>query len=210
MFNTVPEHEPQAQDAGPSPAKRKKFLIVCAVCVLVLLFAIVLLSNARRQEERRAAYVASLNELREQAIRGGSVAETLCNLTKKVWYNTIYEEKNSATDKYTRVNGVGAFHDDFNTSLSTLYADDDVLTVVSGLQASREIVDDIMADLQNPPDEFSACYDAADSLYDAYCDLVDLAISPSGSLRSYSENFGEYDSELLKYYRKLEALIPSE
>jgi len=208
MSNSVPEHEPQAQDAGP--AKRKKFLIVGAVFVLVLLSVIVFFSNAHRQEEQRAAYIASLNELREQALRGGSMAETLCNLTKNVWYNTIYEKKDSGTDKYTRVNRVGAFHDDFNASLSALYSDDDVVTVVSGLRASREIVDSIMADLQNPPDEFSACYDAADSLYDAYCGLVDLAISPSGSLKSYSENFGEYDGDLLKYYRKLETLLPSE
>ncbi len=210
MSTIVPEPEPQERDAGPAPAKRKKFLIVGVVCALVLLSAIGLFANARHQAEQREAYIASLNELREQAIRGGSMAETLCNLTKKVWYNTIYEEKDSGTDKYTRVNRVGAFHDDFNTSLSALYSDDDVVTVISGLRASREIVDGIMADLQNPTDEFSACYDAADSLYDAYCGLVDLAISPSGSLKSYSEDFGEYDGDLLKYYRKLETLIPGE
>ena len=78
------------------------------------------------------------------------------------------------------------------------------------MQASRELVDGIMADLQNPPAEFAACYEAADSLYDAYCGLIDLAVSPSGSLKTYSENFSKYDEDLLKYYNKLEALIPSE
>jgi len=66
----------------------------------VLLSVIVLFSNARQQEEQRAAYIASLNELREQALRGGSMAETLCNLTKNVWHNTIYEKKDSGTGKY--------------------------------------------------------------------------------------------------------------
>jgi len=212
MSNTLPEREPQAQDTRPASTKRKKFLIVGAVvCVLVLLSAVCLFVNARHQMEvQRAAYINSLNELREQTIRGGAIAEDMCNITKKVWYNTIYEKKDSGTDKYTLNKYSGSFHDDFNTSLSRLYADEDVVTVVSGLRASREVVDGIMADLQNPPAEFSACYAAADSLYDAYCGLVDLAIFPSGSLKSYSENFGEYDSDLLKYYRKLETLIPGE
>jgi len=210
MPNTIPEHEPQAQDASPAPAKRKKPLVVGVICVLVLLSAIGFFANARHQEEQRAAYIANLNELRAQAIRGGAIAEEVCNLTKNVWYNTIHEKKDSVTDKYTRANKVGAFHDDFNTSLSALYADDNMATVITGLKASREIVDKIMADLQNPTDEFSACYSIADSLYDAYCGLVDLAISPTGSYNTYSANFGEYDDDLLKYYRKLEMLIPSE
>ncbi len=205
-----PIQEPQTQDVPPAPRKSKGPLVIAA-CVLALVAVVgIFVGVQQKQASDRSAYIASLNELREQAIMGGSTAETLCNLTKKVWYNTIYEEKDSGTDKYTINEYGGFFHDDFNISLSKLYADDDVVTVISGLRASREIVDGIMADLQNPTDEFSACYDAADSLYDAYCGLVDLAISPSGSLKSYSENFGEYDEDLLKYYNKLEALIPGE
>lgn len=206
-----PIQEPQPQDAPPSPRKNKRPIIIAA-CVLALVAVVgIFVVVQQKQSSDRAAYISSLNELRTQAIRGGSIAETMCNLTKKVWYNTIYEEKDSGTDKYTRTfSGTGAFHDDFNTSLSNLYADDSVQTVISGLQASREVVDRIMADLQNPPAEFSTCYEAADSMYDAYCGLLDLAISPSGSLKSYSENFSEYDDDLLRYYNKLEALIPSE
>ena len=206
-----PECSKEAPDAGPAPVKSKKPIVIGA-CVLVLLVAVGIFAGIQsRKAAEREAYIASLKELRVQAIKGGSAAETLCNITKKVWYNTIYEKKDSSTNKYTRTfDGTGKFHDDFNTSLSLLYADDDVQTIVTGLRSNREVVDGIMKDLQNPPAEFSACYDAADSLYDAYCGLVDLAISPSGSLQTYSANFGEYDSDLVKYYNKLDALIPSE
>lgn len=205
-----PECGKEISDVGPARAKSKKSLIV-GVCVLVLLVVGIFVAVQQQKAVERDAYIASLKELREQAIRGGSLAEGLCNATKKVWYNTIYEEKDSGTDKYTRTfNGAGEFHDDFNTSLSNLYADDDVKTIISGLQASRETVSSIMKGLQNPPAEFSACYEAANSLYDAYCGLVDLAISPSGSLQTYSANFGEYDDDLLKYYNKLEILMPDE
>ena len=200
--------EPQPQDMPPVPRKSKRSIIIAA-CVLALVAVVgIFVGVQQKQASDRAAYIASLNELRAQTIRGGSVAEKMCNLTKQVWYNTIYEERDSITDKYTRSGGV--FHDDFNTSLSLLYAEDNTATVISGLQASRELVDGIMADLQNPPTEFTACYEAADSLYDAYCGLIDLAVSPSGSLKTYSENFSKYDEDLLKYYNKLEALIPSE
>ena len=203
-----PECSKESPDAGPAPVKSKKPIVIGA-CVLVLLVAVGIFAGIQsRKAAEREAYIASLNELRAQTIRGGSVAEKMCNLTKQVWYNTIYEERDSITDKYTRSGGV--FHDDFNTSLSLLYAEDNTATVISGLQASRELVDGIMADLQNPPAEFAACYEAADSLYDAYCGLIDLAVSPSGSLKTYSENFSKYDEDLLKYYNKLEALIPSE
>jgi len=203
-----PIQEPQPQDAPPAPRKSKRPFVIAA-CVLALVAVVgIFIGVQQRRASDRAAYIASLNELRAQTIRGGAIAEKMCNLTKQVWYNTIHEERGSATDKYTRTGGV--FHDDFNTSLSALYADEDVVTVVTGLRASREVVDGIMADLQNPSSEFSTCYEAADSLYDAYCGLVDLAISPSGSLQTYSENFGEYDDNLIKYYRKLETLIPTE
>lgn len=195
---------------NPPPVLRQsKRPLIIAVCILTLVAVVGIFVGIRqKQASDRAAYIASLNELRTQTIRGGSIAEKMCNLTKSVWYNTIHEKKNKGTDKYTRTGG--EFHDDFNTSLSLLYSDDDIKTVVSGLRSSRDIVDGIMADLQNPPPGFSACYDAADLLYDAYCGLVDLAISPSGNYNSYSENFGKYDDDLLKYYNKLEALIPSE
>lgn len=203
-----PFQESQPHDASPVPRKSKR-PIITAACVLVFVAVVgIFVGVQQKRASDRAAYIANLNELRTQIIRGGAIAEKMCNLTKQVWYNTIYEERDNVTDKYTRSGGV--FHNDFNTSLSFLYAEDNTATVISGLQTSRELVDGIMANLQNPPSEFSACYEAADSLYDAYCGLLDLAISPSGSLKTYSENFSEYDGDLMKYYNKLEALIPSE
>lgn len=206
-----PIQEPQPQDVPQSPRKSKRPTIIAA-CVLALVAVVGIFVGAhQKQASDRAAYITSLNELKTQTIHDGSIAETVCNLTKLVWYSTIHEKKNSAIDKYTRLNGgYGAFHDDFNTSLSVLYADDDIQTIVSSLRENRTFIDGIMADLQNPPAEFAACYEAANSLYDAYYGLVDLAISPSGSYNTYSANFSKYDDDLTKYYNKLEALILSE
>lgn len=169
-----PIQEPQPQNTPPAPRKSKRPIIIAA-CVLVLVAVIgVFVGVHQKQASDRAAYIASLNELRTQTIRGGSIAEKMSNLTKLVWNNTIYEERDSATDKYTRIGGV--FHDDFNTSLSLLYAEDNTATVISGLRANREVVDGIMVDLQNPPAEFAVCYETVDSLYNAYCGLLVLSL----------------------------------
>lgn len=40
-------------------------------------------------------------------------AENVDNLIKSVWYNMIYKERDSETDKYTMENG--KFVEDFNT-----------------------------------------------------------------------------------------------
>lgn len=57
---------------------------------------------------------------------GASEAEDAGNLIKSVWYNTIYEETDSKTDKYTHSESNGfRFNKDFNDSLSALFSDSD-------------------------------------------------------------------------------------
>ena len=56
-------------------------------------------------------------------IMGAIKAEDSGNLIHDVWYNTIYKESDSKTDKYTKTNH--SFNEDFNTSLTALMSDDD-------------------------------------------------------------------------------------
>ena len=82
----------------PRSHAKANVLFIIAACVLALVAVIgVFVGVQQKQASDRAAYIASLNELRAQTIRGGSVAEKMCNLTKQVWYNTIYEERDSMT-----------------------------------------------------------------------------------------------------------------
>ena len=43
--------------------------------------------------------------------------------------------------------------------------------------------------------------------YDAYLELTNLAISPTGSLQSYTDDFNEADSNVLKYYNAMDVYI---
>lgn len=178
--------------------------VVAIIAIVVAVFAV----NQHNAETARNEYIENLKLVRAHMLSGGSIAEQMCNLTKSVWYNTIYEERDSATNAYTMTDG--KFNEDFNDSLRSLYADSNVVTIVDGLEENRETVSNLMRELQSPPDGLESCYHTVESMYDAYHGLTGLAISPTGSLKTYSEDFRTYDSDFMKYYEKLDTQIPEQ
>lgn len=192
------------------PKNRKRILIggVVAVAFVVIVIAVALVAKQQNESAARAAYIKNLTEVRTLMLTGGADAEGFCNLVKSVWYNTIYEQSDSKTDKYTKTNG--KFRDDFNDSLSALFLDKETIRTSALIEGNQEKVAAIMLKLQNPPSDLVYCYNTVELLYDAYCDLTNLALSPSGSLKTFSENFNNYDNDFMKYYDKLGTQIPKE
>lgn len=194
-----------------NPATKKKIIagLIVAVIAVVCIIAIVIFTKNSKEASARSEYIENLSTARMTMLSGGAEAESLCNLTKSVWANTIHEERDAETDKYT-LNAIGLFNDDFNSSLKALYNDSSTTETLSMIEANQEEVEDLMRELQNPPEGLETCYDTLDSLYDAYRGLTDLAISPSGSLNSYSETFGNLDDDFMLYFDKLETQIPEQ
>ena len=104
----------------------------------------------------------------------------------------------------------GRFNDDFNDSLAALYSASSTLDAIREIEANQSEVTDIMQTLQNPPEDLIACYTTIDAMYEEYQGFTNLAISPSGSLTSYTEEFRAYDNDFMKYYEKIETQIPEE
>lgn len=193
--------------SDPAKKKKTKKLILAAVVAVVAIFAVFFGVKSQTAANQRSQYIDNLSSVRMLMLAGAIDAEELCNLTKSVWYNTIFEESDSATDKYTK-SSYGLFHSDFDTSISNLYADASTKETVSDIQENQSLVDDLMKDLQNPTEEFAACYETLDSLYDVYKTLTNLAVSPTGSLNTFSETFRDADSSFLTYFEKMETQIP--
>lgn len=192
---------------------RKKIIIGIASIIVLSAIAvgIILTANAAKIADVRKNYIANLNLAAITMLDGGIEAEALCNLTKSVWYNTINEVRDTTTDEYTLSHSWGAgFNSDFNTSLTTLYKDANTVTKISSIDENRDNVEELMKLLQSPNEEFQECYNAIDDLYSVYYKLTSLAMSPSGSLTTYSSNFNEYESNFLELYDKLMLLIPEE
>lgn len=225
-INTEPYPECRVE-VTPSSPRKKRIILICAICAVILaiigsVIAFIVIKDkqeeakqqeiARQEEleqkkaEARAEYIETLNEFILTALYGGADAEKTCNLTKSVWYDTIYEEYDSETAPYTQSNG--KFHDDFNTSLAKLYSSSYYQNAVADIKDNRSKVDELYKKLLNPDDEFRKCFEEVEALYSAYYGLTKLAISPSGSLTSYSEDFSEYDNEFMTHYDKLKLLIP--
>lgn len=192
------------------PAKRKKIItgVIAAIVVIIIAIAGFFAMQSSKAANERADYISNLNSVYLSMVSGGTQAEDVCNLTKSVWYNTIFEEYDSETDKYTR--GKYGFNSDFNTSLIALFSDEEVVSQISSIKENKNLVDSLMKDLQNPPEDLKNVYDLALEAYDAYTSLTDLAVSPSGSLQSYSDEFSESDSALASAVKKLSSQIPEE
>lgn len=194
--------------------KTKKIIIGIIVAVIVCAvggvgFKVYSDKRAERQyQEAYNEYISDLKRVQGLMLEGGSDAETLCNLTLRVWHNAIYEDRDDETDKYTRPDGY--FVNDFNEALANLYADSDIKTTIKDIEKNQASVKEIIKQLQNPPEGLDKCYDTVSDLYEAYKILTDLAVDPSGSYNSVSEDKSDAVSDFLSAYEKLDNQIPEE
>jgi hypothetical protein len=176
---------------------------------VLALVAALLIGNGIKQKsaEKEAAqlsaqYEDDLEVASYTMLLGAIEAEEAGNLIKKVWYHSIYEERDSETDKFTRPNGY--FLDDFNDALSNLFVDSGFRSTVASIESNQETVAGLMKRLKNPPEEHEESYEALKELYDAYTALTNLATNPTGSLTTFSENFNRADSEVANCYDAME------
>lgn len=179
--------------------KKIKWMIVflILICVVVALVFGVKTISANKEKQN---YTQNYRELVSLMLSGASKAESAGSLIHDVWANTIYEEDDSKTDKYTK-DSDGKFYDDFNTSLMILMIDDDFTADIDSIKENQEEVQLLMKDMKNPPEEYVDAYDTLKEFYDAYTKLVNLAVSPSGNLSGYTTNLNDADSETLNAYK---------
>lgn len=218
----VPEEERVAEEVSqkvevtavnlPKMTKNTKKYIIIAVVVIIAAIVVFFVGNSihRQKLAEEAArlseeYSTNLETASFTMLLGAIEAEDAGNLIKSVWYNAIYEERDSTTDKYTRPNGY--FVDDFNDALSNLFSDSDFRSTISSIESNQELVSSSMKDLKNPPEEYEDAYDALKELYDAYTALTNLAANPSGSLTTFSQNFNAADTEFANCYDAMELYI---
>ena len=182
----------------------KKHKTIAIVAAVVVLFVSIIGFISKGNEKN--TYYENLESATNLMLLGATKAEESCNLIKSVWYNTIYEERDSKTDKYTRSNGY-SFNDDFNDSLRALFADETFQEQITSIENNQDSVSRLMKELQNPPEEYEEAYQAIKKLYDSYVELTNLAVNPSGSLQTYSNNFNSADSETVQNYEAMKLYL---
>lgn len=207
-----------------NPARVKKYIIISVVVVLIsALIAVIGSTIARNKaikeaekeaekekikyEQTLETYQSNLKLAKAQMFYGAVEAEDAGNIIKKVWYNAIYEIKDASTNCYTSKGGGGKYFYDFNTALSNLFSSSSFSSEISSIKENQDFIKEIMKKLTNPPDEYKEAYEALKDLYDAYLDLTNLVIDPSGSYTTYSENFSNADARMAKCYEAMEVYI---
>lgn len=165
-------------------------------------------------------YIDNLGQVQILMLSGGSDAESLCDLTLKVWGNAIYKKSDSETNKYTREWDyadlyTGEFRDvegekfyDFDTALANLYTDSSTTEKVSNIESNQSSVKDLIKKLQNPPEGLDKCYNTVYDLYEAYKILTDLATNPSGSYEEFGTKKSDAVSDFMSSYEKLDNQTP--
>ena len=186
----------------------KKYIILSAIIAVLIIagvVAIFIIQN-NRAEQIRKDYMDNLRIASLKMLSGAAEAESAGNLIRNVWYNTIYEKRDSETDKYTR-DSYGRFNDDFNDSLTALFADSSFQSKINNIKDSKDAVTQLMKSLQNPPEEYKDAYIAIKAYYDSYLELTSLAISPSGSYNTFTSNFSQADSETVRCYEAMKMYL---
>lgn len=160
----------------------------------------------KRQKQIEETYYTNLLYAIAEMLEGASESENAGNLIKKVWYNTIYEKDDSETNNYTK-NSYGTFNYDFNDSLERLYSDSEFQSTIYSIEENQDRVKTVMKELKNPPQEYEEAYETIKGFYDAYLEFTNLILNPNGSYQTFTNNFNEMDSEVVKYYNSMEIYI---
>lgn len=184
--------------------KTKRMKMIVAAGVLVAVVVCIAVGLYMKNVAARSAYQKNLSLAVSDMLSGAASSETAGNKIKSVWYNTIYEEFDAETDKYTRANGgKGGHFEDFNESLGVLFADAEFKQNINSIKSNQSDVKELMKSLTNPPDEYVEAYSALKEYYDAYLELTNLVCSPSGNLQTFSESFSAADGAVLKHLEKM-------
>lgn len=177
-------------DSGSIKKGKKKVVIICFIIILTLIAAALIKSKR---------YSSAFDDCVSEMFSGALIAEETATLIHDVWYNCIYEEKDPTTDRYT-ITKTGAFYDDFNDAISNLYSDILFNVRIEQVKSSREKVSGLMKKTIDPPKKYEAAHEALCDLYEAYCDITNCAIDPSGSLLTYTSTFNAADSNFSNRY----------
>jgi len=65
----------------------------------------------------------------------------------------------------------------------------------------------MMKELTNPPKKYQEAYIILKDFYDAYLELTNLVLNPTGSLQTFTDDFNEADSKVANALKKISIYI---
>lgn len=183
----VPVMEPEPAEAPITEQKRSgkksKTPLLLAVAVILAAVGVIWQINDTKLKQ----YADTMAQTAYSMMTGTDEANICGSLIVQVWQNAIYHTENDTTDPYTRPDG--QFVEDFNDALRNLLTDLEFSARQALLAENRAAVQSGMRELKDPPAKYSEEYAALCDLYDDYIVIVNMALNPQGSLKTYSEEY---------------------
>ncbi len=180
--------------------KKHKGIIIFALISIIAIVGFIIINKANEIQ-----YYLNMETTSYTMLDGAVKAENAGNLIKSVWYNAIFEERDSSTDKYTMENG--KFVDDFNDALSNLFADEEFISEILEIEENQSEVIALMKKTRNPPKKYKEAYEILKIYYDNYLKLTKAVVNPTGSLQTFSDDFNTYDTDTANAYEKMKLYL---
>ena len=194
---------PRCNSAVKQKQKKHKGTIISIIVFALIVVSVLGIGILQKAKELK--YYSNMETVSFTMLDGATKAEDAGNLIKSVWYNAIFEERNSETDKYTMKNG--KFVDDFNDALSELFADENFSNSISEIVTNQSDVTNLMKQLKEPPKKYEEAYSVLKVYYDNYLKMTKIVINPTGSLNTFSEDFNTYDNNTVDSYEKMKLYL---
>ena len=186
-------------ESKKNTAKMKKLIIAGLIAVVIIIIVAVVIHY--RKTDQAQSYTETLELTSAAMLNVASEAESAGSLIHDVWYDTIFDENNADTLKYT------SGHSDFNDSLQALFEDEEFSSTISQIESGTDAVQDMIPILNDPPAGYEDAHEAFQEYYDAYLELVNIVVNPTGSLQTFTEDFNEADTNFVKCYDALQIYL---
>lgn len=203
--------EQESKTIPEEPKKKGMNKIMVGVIAIVVALALGFGVKMYMDDQAHKAYVKEYNEyltlvktVRTDMLDGGVGAETLTNEIRAIWNNAIWKKDDAKTDAFTKVNG--AFVGDFNEALKSHNLNPDTIKKEVEIETNQILVKDMMEKLKVVPEGLEDHYTKITDLYDVYLEFTDIAINPTGSLKTYSDKVSTLDSDFMTKYNKIDSL----
>ncbi len=190
---------------------KKMILIISILLVLisiVIITAIIIINQNKKKEQRYTDLIISVaTDLHEYE----TIAEYHSSYISSIWYNAIFKQRNTYTDKYAfpedeygyGVNMWVSFQEAINNYLL------DNKELLQNLKDKEKEIETKLNELQNmPTNEYQKHLDILTEMYSKFNNMVSLVNSPTGTYKEYGEKCNKYKEEFESEYKKLLVLIP--
>jgi len=171
-----------------------------------------------------AEYNESVQSLSSQILENSTKAEEITNEYSRIWRHSIesrvaipipeVEQVTGLDEEIIRehfvINTADNVPEEFSLNVHSLNSYFESTGDLDDLRETAEEIKEEVSNLNNPPEDFEQVYDELLDMFTYSEEYVSLALSPDGSLQSFTEKRNDLSSEILNLSQRIDVLLPNE